>query len=118
MAENDEDENLKRAKASAEMVRVQNKMKDYQDKLVSLQNKEYQGKVQGITIVMKGSEEVIDIRIEQSYYETAGKGQMEKALLTLLNNLHRAVEADQTQIKEEMQAELVQLQKEQSDGTH
>lgn len=111
MNEND-DENLKKAKQAADMVRFQQKAQDYQKKLDGLLNKEYQGKFQGISVKMKGDSSLIDVRIDQSFYETAGKGQIEKAIMSLFNNLQRAIQADQVALKQELQMDLDVLQKE------
>ncbi len=107
------DENLKRAKQAADMALLQQKARDYQDKLNGLMNKEYQGKFQGLTVKMKGDYSLLDVSIEQSFYETAGKGQIERAILQLFNNLHTAINADQDMLKNELQLDLSVLQKEQ-----
>ncbi len=112
MADNENDENLKKAKQAADMVRLQQKAQDYQQKLNDLMNKEYQGKYQGINVKMKGDSTLLDVRIEQSFYETAGKGQIEKAILTLFNNLHNAIQADQNALREELQMDIDSLQRE------
>ena len=49
-----DDENMKNAKRAADMVMLQNKARDFQDKMTALSNKEYQGRYQGIEIKMKG----------------------------------------------------------------
>jgi len=110
MNEND-DENIKKARQAESFALLQSKAKDYQDKLTSLQNKEYQGKYFGVFIRMKGSFEVIDVRIEQAFYETAGKGQIEKAFLTCYGNLYRSIQADQDGLKQELQSDVDQIQK-------
>ena len=112
-----EDENLKNAKKAADMAVLQNKMKDLQEKTVALQNKEYQGKFQGVTIRMKGDHQVIDVRIDQGYYETAGKGQLEKAFFQLLNNLVRAIKEEQEMLTMEFQKDMERLQRGALDGT-
>ena len=68
-----DDENIKKAKQAASMALLQSKAKEFQEKTIALQNKIYQGTVQGISITMKGSHEVIEVRIDQSFYETSGK---------------------------------------------
>jgi DNA-binding protein YbaB len=113
MADNENDENLKKAKQAADMVRLQQKAQDYQNKLNDLMNKEYQGKFQGISVKMKGDSTLLDVRIEQSFYETAGKGQIEKAILTLFNNPHNAIQADQNALREELQMDIDSMQREQ-----
>lgn len=110
MNEND-DQNLKKAKDAETYLMLQQKAKDYQDKLSALQNKEYQGRVFGVSISMKGSYEVFNVTIDQSFYETAGKEQIEKAFLTCLSNLHKAVESDQNTLRDELQSTITQFQK-------
>ena len=114
----DNDENIKKAKQAADMVMMQNRIKDYQDRLVALQNKEYQGKFQGIVVKMRGDFQVIDVRIDQSFYETAGKGQIEKAILTLMTNLHNAIHVDQDDMNRELQEEVKRMQQTYTDGTN
>ncbi len=108
---NDNDENIKKAKQAADMVMLQNKAKDYQNKLNDLQGKEYQGKYQGLTIKMKGDHSILDVKIEQGFYETAGKGQIEKAILVLTNNLCGAIKADQDALQQQLQSDIERMQK-------
>lgn len=112
------DENLKKAKQSTDLFMLQQKAKDYQDKMNSLTNKEYQGKYQGINMKMKGDGMVLEVKIEQSYYETASKSQIESGILRLTNNLHNAIVADQEVLKNELQLDLSAFQKEQYNGTN
>lgn len=107
-----DDENMKKAKQASNMVMFQNKAKEYQNKINELQNKEYQGKFQGITIKMKGDFTVIDVRIDQGFYETAGKGQVEKAVFSLVNNLTAAIKQDQEDCQRLFQGDLERMQKE------
>ena len=109
----EQDENLKKAKQAADLAVLQQKARDYQDKLQALMNKEYQGKFQGINVRMKGDFSLLDVNIDQSFYETAGKGQIERAILQLFNNLHKAVNADQELLKNELQLDINAIQKEQ-----
>ena len=108
------DENLKKAKNAADMVMLQQKARDYQDKLGKLMNKEYQGKYQGISIKMKGDYTLLDVSIDQSFYEMASKNQIEQGLMNLFRNLHNAVNADQDALKAELQLDLSALQKDQT----
>jgi DNA-binding protein YbaB len=112
MSENN-DENIKKAKQAADMVMLQQKARDYQDKLNSLMNKEYQGKYQGISIKMKGDFTLLEVNIDQSFYETASKGQIENGIRVLFTNLHNAIAADQDNLKQELQLDLSVLQKDQ-----
>lgn len=107
-----DDENIKNAKQAANMAILQTKAKEFQDKSIALQNKIYRGTVQGISIAMKGSHDVIEIHIDQSYYETSGKGAMEIAILRCLTNLNNAINADFSQLQQDMQNQLMEFQKE------
>jgi DNA-binding protein YbaB len=113
-----DDKNLKNASSAVEMVMLQQKAKEYQDKVQALGNKEYQGRNQGVAVTMKGNYDVVDVHIDQAFYETAGKDKLEKAFLTVLTNLHRMIDMDQDQLKQELQMAIVALQKEAGDGTH
>ena len=110
MSENDE--NIKKAKQAADMVMLQNKAKDFQDKMTALGNKEYQGRYQGLTIKMKGDHTLLDVSIDQGFYETAGKSQIEKAILVLCSNLNTAIKDDQEQLQRELQGDIERMQKE------
>lgn len=101
-----DDENVKNAKQAADMALLQTKAKEFQDKANAQQNKIYQGTFQGITIAMKGSHEVIEVRIDQSFYETSGKGPMEIAILRCLTNLNHAIDEDVKAIQEELQTQI------------
>ncbi len=113
MADNN-DENIKKAKQAVDMVMLQQKAKDYQDKQVALMNKEYQGKYQGISMKMKGDFTLLEVKIDQNFYETASKGQIEQAIFKLCSNLHGAISADLDVLKNELQMDLSFLQKGQS----
>jgi len=113
------DKNLEKAKQAADMVRLQQKAQEFQSKLTELGNKEYQGKVQGITIKVKGDYTVLDVQINQDYYETASRSQMEGSILKLLVNLKNAITADQDLLRNELQMDLDLLKREQmNDGTN
>lgn len=105
------DENLKKAKQAADMVLMQQKAQEYQQKLNGLFNKEYTGKYQGISVKLKGDSTLLDVKIDQSFYETASKEQIEKGFLILFNNLHNAIQADQNMLKDELQLDINALQK-------
>lgn len=108
----EQDENLKKAKQAADLAVMQDKVRNYQQKLVDLQNKEYQGKYKGLSIRMKGSFEVVDVRIDQSFYETARKQEIEQAILITLNNLHQAVDDEQKDLQNQMTSDLQRIQAE------
>ena len=110
----EKDQNLGKAKQAADMVRLQQKAQEFQGKLTDLGNKEYQGKVQGISIKMKGDYTVLDVQINQDYYETASRSQMENAILKLLVNLRNAISNDQEMLKNELQMDLDLMKKEQN----
>lgn len=106
----EEDENLKKASQSADYVMLQQRVEDYKAKLISLQNKIYAGKYQGINLKMKGNYTVIEDSIDQTYYETASRSQIEHALLICYTNLHQAIEAEQKEVTDQMQAEIARYQ--------
>lgn len=106
-----DDENMKKNKQALELLMLQNKAREFQNKTQELQQKEYQGKFQGVFIKMKGDYSILDVRIEQGFYETAGKGQIEKAFTTLLNNLNNAVKQDQNDLQRELQGDIERMQK-------
>ena len=106
-----DDENMKNAKRAADMVMLQNKARDFQDKMTALSNKEYQGRYQGIEIKMKGDFTLINVHIDQSLYETGGKGQIEKAFFTLTNNLVNAIKQESEMMQKEFQEELMRMRK-------
>jgi DNA-binding protein YbaB len=106
----EQDENLKKAKQAADLAVMQEKARVYQQKLLDLQNKEYQGKYKGLNLRMKGNYEVIDVKIDQSFYETAGKQEIEQAILVAYVNLHRAIETEQKELQDEMTNELQRMQ--------
>ena len=106
-----DDENIKKAKQAASMALLQSKAQEFQEKTIALQNKIYQGTVQGISITMKGSHEVIEVRIDQSFYETSGKGTMEIAIMRCLTNLHNAIVTDVEQLQKDVQSQLMEIEK-------
>lgn len=106
-----DDENMKKSKQAVDFVMLQDKAREFQNKSNELQQKEYQGKYQGLTIKMKGDHSIVDCRIEQGYYETAGKGQLEKAITTLLTNLNTAIKQDQDDLQKELQGDIERMQK-------
>ncbi len=106
-----DDENMKKNKQALDLLMLQTKAREFQDKNNELQQKEYQGKYQGISIKMKGDHTVFDIHIDQGFYETAGKGQIEKAFLTLLGNLNNAIRQDQDNLQRELQGDIERMQK-------
>ncbi|MFA6829094.1 MAG: hypothetical protein WCR67_00060 [Bacilli bacterium] len=106
----DEDINLKRARESADYAVLQDKVENYKTKLINIQNKEYQGKYQGINIKMKGDFTMLSTSIDQSYYETASCTQIEHGFLICYTNLHDAIVQEQKDITEQMQAEIARYQ--------
>ena len=106
-----DDQNIKNAKQAANLALLQSKAKEFQEKTIALQNKIYQGTVQGISITMKGSHEVIEVRIDQSFYETSGKGTMEIAIMRCLTNLHNAIVTDVEQLQKDVQSQLMEIEK-------
>ena len=106
-----DDQNIKNAKKAADLALLQNKAKDFQDRSVALQNKIFTGTYQGVTIVMKGSHDIIEVRIDQSFYETSGKGQMEIAIMRCLTNLHNAIVTDVEQLQKDVQSQLMEIEK-------
>ena len=115
-----DDENIKNAKRAADMVMLQSKARDFQEKMTALSNKEYQGRYQGIEIKMKGDFTLINVHIDQSLYETGGKGQIEKAFFTLTNNLVNAIKQESEMMQKEFQEELMRMRKdsEEPDGSN
>ena len=113
-----EDENIKKAEQATKMAMLQNRAKEFQDKNRELQNKEYQGRVQGINISMRGDFVVNNVHIDQSFYETASKGQIEIAITKCLANLHTAVQNDIELLAKQFQDEIVRMQKDNGDGTY
>ena len=106
------EENEKKSEQETNLFLLQQKARDYQDKLVQLQNKEYQGKYQGVSIKEKGDGTVLEVHIDQGFYETASKGQIEIAIFKLANNLHNAIVNDQKSLQDELQIDLNAFQKE------
>lgn len=102
----EEDNNEKQTKQAVDLLMLQQKAQDYQNKVVALGNKEYQGKYQGLSIRMKGDGTILEVRIDQGFYETASKAQMEQAFLTLSHNLHTAIVNDQTALQEEFKIDF------------
>lgn len=111
MNEND-DNNLKKAKQAVDMAMLQDKAKDYQEQMAALQNKEYQGRYQGLTIKIKGDFTLLDVKIDQGFYETAGKNQLEHAILALFMNLKNAISTEQNELQQKLQSELERMQME------
>lgn len=117
-----DDQNIKNAKQATEMAMLQEKARNYQSKMNELTNKVYTGRRQGINIEMKGNYEVVDIKIDQSFYETSSKLQMEQALIVCLTNLRRSIELDQESLKDELQNDITRMQvdamKDKENGTN
>lgn len=106
-----DDENIKKSKEAVDLLMLQNKAREFQSKSNELQQKEYQGKFQGISIKMKGDHSVFDVHIDQGFYETSSKGQMEKAIISLLNNLNNAIKQDLDDFQREFQSDIERMQK-------
>ena len=105
-----EDENSEKAKQACEFTRMQERAKKLQEQFSALSNKVYKGKRQGINIQMKGDYQVLDITIDQSFYETSSKTQMEQALMICLTNLKQAIDLEQEQLKNSLQTEINKFQ--------
>ena len=106
-----DDENIKKSKEAVDLLMLQTKAREFQNKSNELQQKEYQGKFQGVSIKMKGDRTVFDVHIDQGFYETSSKGQMEKAIISLLNNLNNAIKQDQDDLQRELQGDIERMQK-------
>lgn len=106
-----DDENIKKSKEAVDLLMLQTKAREFQNKSNELQQKEYQGKYQGVSIKMKGDHTVFDVHIDQGFYETSSKGQMEKAIISLLNNLNNAIKQDQDDLQRELQGDIERMQK-------
>ena len=106
-----DDENIKKSKEAVDLLMLQNKAREFQNKSNELQQKEYQGKFQGVSIKMKGDHTVFDVHIDQGFYETSSKGQMEKAIIALMNNLNNAIKQDQDDLQRELQGDIERMQK-------
>ncbi len=103
------EEDDKKEKQTADMLFMQNSAKEFQDKMQVLQNKEYTGKVQGISIKMKGSMEIIDVHIDQSYYETAAKGAIEIAIKKCINNIENSIAFDVNEAREKLNQDIERI---------
>ena len=103
------------------MVMLQDRARKYQEKLDELANKVYKGKRQGINIDLKGNFDIIDFKIDQSFYETSSKTQMEQAIIVCFTNLKRTIEQDQETLKNELNNDIMKMQsealKEKENGT-
>lgn len=110
MADQNDDINLKKAEQSAQYALMEQKMQEYRQKLIDMQNRIYQGKYQGVILKMKGDFNLIETTIDQNYYETASKAQLEKAILVCFTNLHSAIEQETKAITEQMQSEMSRFQ--------
>lgn len=106
----EEDKNLEKAKASAEAAVMQDRIKEYQVKINELQSKEYSGKYQGITIKMTGAYRMLSVEINQAYYETCSKSQLENAYLICYSNIRDAIEVEQKALTEQLQQEMIRFQ--------
>lgn len=110
-----EDENIKKSKQAVDLLMLQNKAKEFQERSNNLLNKNYQGRVQGVTITMKGNHDIVEIHIDQSFYETAGKGELEIAFIKCLSNLNTAINNEQQELQNELQNEIIMMQKKQNE---
>lgn len=110
MADDNDDINVKRARESADYVVLQERVEQYKAKLIDLQNKIYQGKYNGVSIQMKGDYTVINTSIDQSFYETASRNQLENSFLVCYTNLHSAITSEQKDVTEQMQNEISRFQ--------
>lgn len=106
----EEDKNLEKAKASADAAVMQDRIKEYQAKINDLQNKEYSGKYQGITIKMNGAYRMISVDINQAFYETCSKSQLETSFLICYCNIKDAIETEQKSLTDQLQQEMIRFQ--------
>ena len=107
-----EDENRKKAKQAADRYLIQTKAKEFQEKIKELSRKEYQGKSKGIIVKRRGDYTLLSVSIDQGFYETAGKSQLETAFLTVRINLKGAIDSEREEIKSSFQRDRERLQKE------
>lgn len=105
-----EDKNLERAKKSADAAVMQDRIKEYQDKLKDLQNKEYSGKYQGIKMVVNGDFRMQKVEINQAFYETCSKSQLETAILVCFSNIKEAIDSETRELSEQLQQEVMRFQ--------
>ena len=106
-----DDENIKKSKEAVDLLMLQNKAREFQNKSNELQQKEYQGKFQGVSIKMKGDHTVFDVHIDQGFYETSSKALTEEAISTLMNNLNNAIKQEQDDLQRELQGDIERMQK-------
>lgn len=106
----------KETKQAANLAAIQDKAREFQTLSNQLAEKVYQGISQGITITMKGNHDVINVHIDQSFYETSGKGAMERAFQRCLANLNHSINSDVERLQKDMQQQLLELQM--HDGTY
>ncbi len=107
-----EDENRKKAKQAADRYLLQTKAQDFQNKIKDLGRKEYQGKYKGITVKRRGDFTLISVSIDQGFYETAGKAQLETAIRTVRTNLRSAINSEREEVKANFQRDRDRIQKE------
>ena len=108
----DEDKNLEKAKQSAQAAVMQDRIKEYQKKINDLSSKEYSGKYQGITIKMTGAYRMLSVEINQAFYETCSKSQLEMAFLVCYSNIKDAIEVEQKSLTDQLQQEMIRFQAE------
>lgn len=106
----EEDKNLQRASKSAEAAVMQDRIKEYQTKIEDLQRKEYSGKYQGITLKMNGAMQLLGVEINQGYYETSSKSQLERAFLICFSNIKGAIDSEMNALREQLQQEVMRFQ--------
>lgn len=107
-----DDENRKKAKQATDRLMLQTKAKEFQDKLKDLSRKEYQGKFKGITVKRRGDFTLFSVSIDQGFYETAGKAQLETAIRSVRTNLHLAITGEREELKRNFQRDRDRFQKE------
>ena len=105
-------------KQTADMLFMQNSAKEFQDKMQELQNKEYTGKVHGIYITMKGSMEIIDVHIDQNYYETASKGSIEMDVKKCVNNIEQSIGYDVNEARERLNKDMERIRVNNTNGDY
>lgn len=107
---NMEDKNLEKARNSAEAAVMQDRIKEYQQKLKDLQAKEYSGKYQGIKLTLNGAFCMQKVEINQAFYETCSKSQLETAILVCYSNIKEAIDSEARELSEQLQQEMMRFQ--------
>ena len=92
----EEDKNLQRASKSAEAAVMQDRIKEYQTKIEALK--------------MNGAMQLLGVEINQGYYETSSKSQLERAFLICFSNIKGAIDSEMNALREQLQQEVMRFQ--------